>query len=152
MAINNKDRTFDLVSGTDSVFVWNPLLKLVRGSISGTRMHVTRWVHLRRCGKFDPLASCVAAVQHKCTSILPPITPNIEYHARSCLYNQPSFTVFPSSYGIRTVSVRPIPTPAQCFKAMEPPVGELYRWPSTTKTALLTSSQVRTWFLSGTRC
>ena len=33
MAINNKDRTFDLASGTDLVSVWNPLLKLVRGSI-----------------------------------------------------------------------------------------------------------------------
>ena len=83
--IHGEPRSFDLVSDANSIPISNPHSEGVLGGLPGTRINVLRSVHLRHCGKLDPLAPCMQFVSHGWTSRCSTIAPNMKYYDLSCV-------------------------------------------------------------------
>jgi hypothetical protein len=83
--VHGEPTSFDLVSNTNSILISNPHSKGVSAGLPGTRINLVRWVHLRHCGKLDPLAPCMTKISHGCASRCSSVTPYMKYYALSCV-------------------------------------------------------------------
>jgi hypothetical protein len=73
------------MTDTNSISISNPHSEGASAGLPGARINVARWVHLRHCGKLDPLAPFMKVVSDGCTSRCSSITPYMKYYALSCV-------------------------------------------------------------------